>query len=56
MSDDVPVSPALAERMAANFGADVERRTIDAGHTVMVSQPTALADIINAAVACDYWV
>ena len=51
MSDDVPVPPALAEQMASNLGADVERRTIEAGHTVMVSQPRALADIINAAIA-----
>jgi pimeloyl-ACP methyl ester carboxylesterase len=51
MSDDVPVPPPLAAQMAANLGAEVERRTIDAGHTVMVSQPRALADIINAAVA-----
>jgi pimeloyl-ACP methyl ester carboxylesterase len=50
MSDDVPVPPALADQMAANLGADVERRTIHAGHTVMVSQPTALADLINAAI------
>ena len=51
MTDDVPVPPALAEQMAANLGTGVERRTIEAGHTVMVSQPRALADIINAAVA-----
>ena len=49
MSEDVPVLPALAEQMAANLGPDVQRRTIDAGHTVMVSQPQALADIINGA-------
>ena len=49
MSEDVPVPPALAEQMAANLGPDVQRRTIDAGHTVMVSQPQALADIINGA-------
>jgi len=51
MSEDVPVPPALAEQMAANLGADVARRTLHAGHTVMVSQPKALADIINATVA-----
>jgi hypothetical protein len=33
--------------MAANLGPGVERRTIDAGHTVMVSQPKALAEIVN---------
>jgi pimeloyl-ACP methyl ester carboxylesterase len=53
MRDDVPVPPALADQMAANLGPAVERRTINAGHTVMVSQPEALADIINAAVASD---
>jgi pimeloyl-ACP methyl ester carboxylesterase len=47
MSQDVPVPPALAERMAANLGDRVQRRTIDAGHTVMVSQPGALAAVIN---------
>jgi pimeloyl-ACP methyl ester carboxylesterase len=51
MTRDVPVPPALAEQMAANLGPDVERRTIDAGHTVMVSQPEALADVINDVVA-----
>src|SRR5205823_5329622 len=47
MSDDAPVPPELAERMAANLGAGVVRHTIDAGHTVMVSQPRALAELIN---------
>jgi pimeloyl-ACP methyl ester carboxylesterase len=50
MSDDVPIPPALAEQMTANLGTHVERRTLHAGHTVMVSQPEALAGIINAAV------
>jgi pimeloyl-ACP methyl ester carboxylesterase len=54
MTDDVPVPPPLAEQMAANLGADVERRTLHAGHTVMVSQPKALADIINAAIASEH--
>ena len=53
MSDDVPVPPALAEQMAANLGRDVVRVTLHAGHTVMVSQPEALADVINAAVGSD---
>ena len=53
MSDDVPVPPALAEQMAANLGNDVVRVTLHAGHTVMVSQPEALADVINAAVDSD---
>jgi pimeloyl-ACP methyl ester carboxylesterase len=47
MTQDVPVPPALADQMAANLGPGVERRTIDAGHTVMVSQPSQLAAIIN---------
>ena len=51
MSRDVPVPPALAEQLHANLGPDLERRTIDAGHTVMVSQPEALAAIINEVVA-----
>jgi pimeloyl-ACP methyl ester carboxylesterase len=51
MSDDVPVPPALAEQMVANLGSDVERVTLQAGHTVMVSQPKALADVINEAIA-----
>jgi pimeloyl-ACP methyl ester carboxylesterase len=51
MSQDVPVPPALAEQMIANLGPNVEHRTIDAGHTVMVSRPDALAEIINAVVA-----
>ena len=53
MSDDVPVPPALAEQMAANLGSDVVRVTLQAGHTVMVSQPEALADVINAAIDSD---
>jgi pimeloyl-ACP methyl ester carboxylesterase len=51
MTDDVPVPPALAAQMADNLGPGVEKRTLHAGHTVMVSQPRALADIINAALA-----
>jgi pimeloyl-ACP methyl ester carboxylesterase len=51
MSDDVPVPPPLAEQMASNLGGAVERHTIDAGHSVMVSKPAELAAIINAAVA-----
>jgi pimeloyl-ACP methyl ester carboxylesterase len=51
MSQDVPVPPALADQMVANLGPGVERRTIDAGHSVMVSQPEALAAIVNEVVA-----
>jgi pimeloyl-ACP methyl ester carboxylesterase len=51
MTRDVPVPPALADQMAANLGPEVQRQTIDAGHTVMVSQPKALAEIINNSMA-----
>ncbi len=51
MTADVPVPPPVAEQMASNLGEGVDRRTIDAGHTVMVSQPAALAAIINEVVA-----
>ena len=51
MSQDVPVPPTLAEEMVANLGSGVVRRSIDAGHSVMVSQPALLAGIIDEAVA-----
>jgi pimeloyl-ACP methyl ester carboxylesterase len=51
MSDDQPVPPALADQMVANLGPGVDRRTIDAGHSVMVSQPAALAAIVNEVAA-----
>jgi pimeloyl-ACP methyl ester carboxylesterase len=51
MTDDQPVPPALAAQMVANLGGPVDVRTIDAGHTVMVSQPKALAAIVNEVVA-----
>jgi pimeloyl-ACP methyl ester carboxylesterase len=51
MTQDVPVPPALAEQMIANLGPGVTCRTIDAGHTVMVSQPERLAKILNATLA-----
>lgn len=47
MDRDVPVPPSLADQMAANLGPGVTRRSIDAGHSVMVSQPRALADLVN---------
>jgi pimeloyl-ACP methyl ester carboxylesterase len=50
MTEDVPVPPALADQMAANLGPGVTRRTIDAGHTVMVSRPQRLAEILNATI------
>jgi pimeloyl-ACP methyl ester carboxylesterase len=51
MTDDQPVPPTLADQMVANLGPGVDRRTIDAGHTVMVSQPAALAAIVNEVAA-----
>jgi pimeloyl-ACP methyl ester carboxylesterase len=51
MTDDQPVPPALADRMVANLGPGVDRRTIDAGHSVMVSQPAALAAVVNEVAA-----
>jgi len=51
MTEDVPVPPPLAEQMAANLGAGVERRTIEAGHSVMVSKPRELAAIVNEVAA-----
>jgi pimeloyl-ACP methyl ester carboxylesterase len=51
MTEDAAVPPPLAERMAANLGNNVERRTIDAGHSVMVSKPAELAAIVNEVAA-----
>jgi pimeloyl-ACP methyl ester carboxylesterase len=51
MDRDQPVPPALAAQMAANLGDDVDFRTIDAGHTVMVSKPGELAAIVNEVMA-----
>ena len=51
MSEDVPVPLSLADQMAANLGPGVARLKIDAGHTVMVSQPERLAAIVNDVVA-----
>jgi pimeloyl-ACP methyl ester carboxylesterase len=51
MTDDQPVPPALADQMVANLGPGVDRRTIDAGHTVMVSKPRELAAIVNEVAA-----
>jgi pimeloyl-ACP methyl ester carboxylesterase len=51
MLQDQPVPPALVEQMLPHLGAGVDVRTIDAGHTVMVSQPHALATILNEVAA-----
>lgn len=45
-TDDVPVPPALVDLMIGVLGDDVERRTIDAGHMVMNSQPDTLAAVL----------
>jgi pimeloyl-ACP methyl ester carboxylesterase len=47
MLQDQPVPPALVEQMLPNLGEGVDVRTIDAGHSVMVSQPHELALIVN---------
>lgn len=47
MTRDVPVPPELAARMAANAGPGTARRTIDAGHEVMLSDPEALAAVLR---------
>lgn len=46
-TDDVPVPPALVEMMIPVLGDDLERRTIEAGHMVMNSQPQTLADVLG---------
>jgi pimeloyl-ACP methyl ester carboxylesterase len=51
MTLDQPVPPALADQMAANLGDTVDRRSIDAGHSVMVSKPRELAAIVNEVAA-----
>lgn len=51
MEQDVAVPPWFADRMAVNLGPGVARHTINAGHSVMFSQPEALAAIINDTVA-----
>jgi pimeloyl-ACP methyl ester carboxylesterase len=50
-TDDVPVPPALVEGMIGVLGPDLERRTIEAGHMVMNSQPETLAAVL-AEVIC----
>jgi pimeloyl-ACP methyl ester carboxylesterase len=54
MSDDVAVPPALAEQMIGNLGADVGRRVLVAGHSVMASKPRELAAMINELSAGDW--
>jgi pimeloyl-ACP methyl ester carboxylesterase len=51
MTDDVPVPPALVDQMVVNLGPGIDRRTIEAGHTVMLARPAELAAIIEEVVA-----
>jgi pimeloyl-ACP methyl ester carboxylesterase len=46
MTDDVPVPPALVDAMVPVLGPDLDRRTIEAGHMVMNSQPDTLAAVL----------
>lgn len=52
LTDDVGVPPALAEQMIVNVGAEVDHRVLSAGHIVMVTKPTELAEVINDVVDC----
>lgn len=45
-TQDVPVPPALVATMLEPLGPGVVRRTIDAGHMVMNSQPATLASVL----------
>ncbi|KUH85320.1 MULTISPECIES: alpha/beta hydrolase [unclassified Mycobacterium] len=50
MTDDVAVPPPLVEQMLVNVG-QVDYRTLDAGHMVMVTKPRELAAILNDVIA-----
>jgi len=43
LSQDIPVPPALFDAMVGVLGEDLDRRTLDAGHMIMNSQPGSLA-------------
>jgi pimeloyl-ACP methyl ester carboxylesterase len=47
MVDDQPVPPDRADEMIRQLGPDVDVRTIDAAHNVMLSQPALLAAILD---------
>jgi pimeloyl-ACP methyl ester carboxylesterase len=51
MVHDVPVPPPLAAHMIEQLGPDVDVRSIDAGHNVMLSQPDTLAAVLTEIVA-----
>ncbi len=48
LTDDAAVPPAVATQMISNLRAEVERLVLTAGHTIMLSKPEELANIINA--------
>jgi pimeloyl-ACP methyl ester carboxylesterase len=47
MLHDQPVPPARADEMIQQLGPDVDVRTIDAAHNVMLSQPALVASILD---------
>jgi pimeloyl-ACP methyl ester carboxylesterase len=48
MPQDILVPPALVEQMVANLGENINRRIIpDAGHSVVLTHPKAVAEILN---------
>ncbi len=52
MTDDIGVPPEMAQQMIANSGSGVEHRVLSAGHMVMATKPTELAEVINDVVNC----
>ena len=46
LSQDIPVPPALVNSMIGVLGTDVDRRSLEAGHMVMNSQPGLLAEML----------
>jgi pimeloyl-ACP methyl ester carboxylesterase len=50
MTLDQPVPPPVALQMVANLGPSADHRVIaEAGHTIMVTHPAVIADILNEA-------
>jgi pimeloyl-ACP methyl ester carboxylesterase len=46
LTRDIPVPPALVDAMIGVLGPDVDRRSLEAGHMVMNSQPGLLAEML----------
>lgn len=46
LTRDIPVPPALVDAMVGVLGPDVDRRSLEAGHMVMNSQPGLLAEML----------